>query len=636
MSGNQELVTSFRHGPYGAQITPEPFADGDCQTPSTPRPRLRLKRRYDPQHLAAPTQHFLASVAAADVPIPSIEEPVIADFESDAMSWAGFERMEDDQDDDGALRIPFAHDRVSTPKTPAVGEPPSLSPSRYPKWAIDWASSCESSPEPESRPSTARSSRTSRSSFSQLSSCFSEDDLQYSPEMPCSETFMCFTPVDDRPAMLFPETSMMDMVPRKAPWTKAMSAHLWATYNMYLSDPRVTPFQIGKSGVPPEGVFKRVAREAARSWKGSKPMAKHVIAPDAKSGSSTPTAAESSGPFIEWPHTGAATRAHLRTLCKQKARGPDGGKMRFSYFSRSPTPMSDNTTARWARKATPNSAIPTFETHEMFTSLAMSTSEAMNPNGPLAQLANSAPQSPTTMTPANLDHIPRPDVNSEPSPEERRRLGSPINANSYGPSSSSSLSDVFGLPPSAGQRQTQTVGQRPRLQSPVRLSRASTQKRKTGQAHEARKRPSLSVETWLDPELGDNRHLGHKKSFSLCFGEENIFASRFHPQLFINTTQPKSDELEAPTAIPIAAPPRLGSPFSVSGATSFSVPNRFTHPDDIDTSMFSRRYSTVHATSSSRADEPASINLASRLAYIDQRLKEFNHPQGRGRPESPI
>lgn len=621
MSGNQESAATPRHGRFGAH-TPEPL---DCETPSTPRPRFKLKRRYDPQHLAAPTQQFLASVAAADTPMPSIEEPVIADFETGGIhSWTDPRHLEDDQVVDGLL-IKFARGPISTPpKTPALGEPPSLTPSRYPNWSVDWMSSCESSPEPESRPSTARSSRTSRSSFSQLSSCFSDEEIQFSPDITTSEKFICFDLDNSRADRLHPQ-SAMSRIARKAPWTKAMSAHLWATYNMYLSDPRVTPFQIGKSGLPPEGVCKRVAREASRSWKGSKAVAKPTSASDTKSGSSTPTA-ESSGTFIQWPHTGAATRAHLRALCKQKARGPDGGKMRFSYFSRSPTPFT-NTTARWVRRSTPGAAVSPFSTQEMSTSLAVTTSEAMHPDGPLAQLSNSALDSPDSSSPANVDHTPR-----EPSPEERRRLGSPINAKSYGPSSSSSLLDIFGLAEGAGERQTRTVAGRRRLQSPVRLSRSSTQKRKTRQAHEARKRPSLSTDFWLHPASADRseRLFTHKNCFSMSHAEDDVFTSRAAPRLFPDIVQATSQQ----GAVPIAAPARLGSPFSASGS-SFSVPNRFSQPNDFMASMFDRRFSTVHPSHGSQ-NESASSNLASRLAYIDQRLKELNSPSARTRSGSPL
>lgn len=626
MSGNQESAATLRHGRFGAH-TPEPL---DCDSPSTPRPRLRLKRRHDPQHLAAPTKQFLASVAAADIPMPSIEEPVIADLESAAIHpWTDAQHLDGDQVVDG-LFIKFAPGQFSTPpKTPASGDPPSLTPSRYPNWSVDWMSSCESSPEPESRPSTARSTRTSRSSFSQLSSCFSDEEIQFSPDITTSEKFICFDLDGSRADRLHPQ-SAMSRISRKAPWTRPMSAHLWATYNMYLSDPRVTPFQIGKSGLPPEGVCKRVAREASRSWKGSKAVAKPTGACDTKSGSSTPTA-DSSGAYIQWPHTGAATRAHLRALCKQKARGPDGGKMRFSYFSRSPTPFT-NTTARWARRSTPGASISPFETQEMSTSLAVTTSKTMHPGGPLAQLSNSAPDSPDLASPTKMDHILGSEIDREPSPEERRRLGSPINAKSYGPSSSSSLLDIFGLAEGAGERQTRTVAGRRRLQSPVRLSRSSTQKRKTRQAHEARKRPSLSTDFWLHPaSAGHKEHvLTHKKSFSMGHGDDDVFASRHQSHLF-DAAQGDSQQ---DAAVPIAAPPRLGSPFS-GISSSFSVPNRFSQPDDFITSMYGRRFSTVHPPYGSH-NEPASFSLASRLAYIDQRLKEFNSPSVCPQTESPL
>ncbi|ROW11362.1 hypothetical protein VMCG_01256 [Cytospora schulzeri] len=627
MSGNMESADLFRHGRFGAPRTPEPLADSDNQMPSTPRPRFKLKRRHDPLHLAAPTQQFLASVAAADIPMPSVEEPAIATFESDAMHpWSAFHHLDEAQDIEGSLRIQYGGDRsLSLPKTPASDDPPSLTPSRYPNWSIDCMSSCESSPEPASRPSTERS-RTSSASFSQISACFSDeqdDDIQFSPDIRgCSNGFFPITPEDERTSRLQPPGGM-SRLPRRALWTKAMGQHLWATYNMYLSDPRVTPFQISKSGLPPEGVCQRVARQAIRSWKGSKAAAKPTKAPEVKSGSSTPTA-ESCGVFMQWPHTSAATRAYLRALCKQKARGPDGGKMRFSYFSRSPTPFN-NSTARWARRSTPGSAIRTFETRDMSKSLAMSTSDTMNPGGPLAQLTGSAPDSPKPVAPVNLDHLARPEVDLEPSLSERRCLGSPINAKSYGPSSSASLLDIFGLPDDAGQRRTRTVGPRPRLQSPVRLSRSSTQKRKPRQAHETRKRPSLSVDTWLDPKFlaGDEADV---KTSDLNKAADQARIARRQTLPSIDTGLAVSQH----NVVQLASPPRLGSPLS------FSVPNRFSHPSDFEVPLFGRRFSTVQQPRDSHTNEPGSISLASRLAYIDQRLKEFNGPRDQWRPESPI
>lgn len=627
MSGNTESADLLRHGRFGAQRTPEPSTDSDNQMPSTPRPRFRLKRRHDPLHLAAPTQHFLASVAAPDIPVPSVEEPAIATFESDAMhSWSDFHHLDEDRDIESSLHVQYGGDQLfSPPKTPAPGEdPPSLTPSRYPNWSISCMSSCESSPEPASRPSTARS-RTSTASFSQLSACFSDeqdDDVLFSPQVRDSDELFRVASEDERTTRL-QSPGGLGRLPRKAPWTKAMSQHLWSTYNMYLSDPRVTPFQISKSGLPPEGVCQRVARQAIRSWKGSKAAAKAPNAPETKSGSCTPTA-ESGGVFMQWPHTSAATRAHLRALCKQKVRGPDGGKMRFSYFSRSPTPFT-NATARWARRSTPDSTHPSFETHDMSVSLAISTSETMNPAGPLAQLAEAAPRFPRPTTPTNLHHLARPEVNLEPSPAERRCLGSPINAKSYGPSSSASLSDLFGLPADAGRRRTHTVGPQRTLQSPVQLSRLSTQKRKTGQAQEARKRPSLSLDTWLDPKiLGGGEADVKPLNMNNAAGKVRTSRSLTLPCIDIFSAAGQGH------AVPIDEPLRLGSPLS------FSVPNRFSQPNDLDASLFERRSSTVRQPRASHnANEPASINLASRLAYIDQRLKKFNSPCDLWRPDSP-
>ncbi|PSS03683.1 hypothetical protein BD289DRAFT_478502 [Coniella lustricola] len=625
MSALQDPMTLFRQGRFATPKTPEPVGERECQTPCTPRPRLRLRRRQDAQHLAAPTQQFLASVAAADIPIPSIEEPAIADFETEAFPlWSDFEQHVDEQTD-SRLAAPFGGPRLSTPpKTPLHIDLPSLTPSRYPSWTVDWMSSCESSPEPTSRPSTSRSTRTSSSSFSQLS-CFSDEDLQFSPSISATEDFLCFDLEEPDTPSTPGEFSRHS---RKAPWTKAMSAHLWATYNMYLSDPRVTPFQIGKSGIPPEGVCKRVAREAARSWKGSKAVARPASAIDVKSGNSTPTV-EASGAFIEWPHTAAATRAQLRVLCKQKARGVDGGKMRFSYLSRSPTPFSDDLVGRWARRQTAGSHTSTFDTRNLATSLAVTTSDAMNPQGPLAQLTDATPVEPVAAR-QNLEQLLRSSADAGPSFEDRRCLGSILNAKSYGPSASALLGDAYGVSSDTPQRQVRTVsGARPQLQSPVHISRSSTQqKRKTGQTHETCKRPSLSSDLWLDPSsISRNAHvLAHKKSFSLSSGEDSLFASRLQPQLFIDTASVANRQPAVPMAVPMALPQRLGSPLSISGS-SFSVPNRTSQPSFLDSSIFGRPFSTIHHSTASQPTEPARINLAARLAYIDRRLKDFNSPE---------
>lgn len=613
---------------YDVPKTPEPFTEESARLPSPPRPRLRLKRRNVSQHLSAPTQQFLASVAAADIPIPSIEEPEIAPFDADmAQAFPGMEQFTEIED---AASLHVRGRTFSPPKTPAPGSAPSLSPSRYPNWSIDSAlSSWESSPEPESsRPSTSRSNRTSTSSFSRLSSCFS-DDIHLSPEFESTDKFNCISGV------LAPSaTSAAKTARRKAPWTKAMDTHLWSTYTLYLEDPNVTPMRTSRSGVPPEGVIERVAREAKRSWKGSKTMTKASIPMGRKSGSTTPTL-DASGAFMEWPHSGGATRAHLREMCKLKAAGPMGGK--FRYMSRSPTPFAQTTIRQFNRRVTPSYPSTTFQTQDMAMSLTMSTSDTMNLQAPLAQLTSSALETPARTALTDINHLPLPDTDEPPSIEERRRFGSPFSAKSYGPSSSASLMSVLGSPNSRVERQNHTIGPRRTLRSPVRLSRSGTQKRRTRQSQEPRKRPSLSADFFLDPAFAaslNSMHRAQETEYSSTSStrQDDLFIPRTATEPSLITSRSLPQVTAQQLAPPLLPPPRLGSPFS-GHVASHSVPNRFTQPGNFVT-MLGRPFATVQQPSEPTAD-PARVNLASRLAYIDRRLKEFNG-RGQRRSESPL
>ncbi|TPX16686.1 uncharacterized protein E0L32_003627 [Thyridium curvatum] len=615
--------------------TPEPFASApDASLSSPPRPRFKLKRRNVP-HLSAPTQHFLASVAAADVPIPSIEEPEIASLDSDMIdTYPGMSNFPDDED---MALLAIRGRTFSPPKTPAPGIVPSLSPSRYPNWTIDssFTSSAESSPEP-SRPSTSRSTQTSASLFSGLSQ-FSDDSHCVSPETDNSDKFVCVSSDDGFDALPGPSKRSS----RKAPWTKAMSAHLWSTYILYLQDPKVTPFRIGKSCVPPHGVCLRVAREARRSWKGARAFGNVAapVAPGTKSGSSTPTA-ESSGTYMEWPHTCAATRAHLRDLCKLKASTP--GVRSFHHMSRSPTPFTQAATRHWNRRTTPAGLASAFGTQDMALSLTASTSEAMQPQGPLAQLTGSGPQFPPSSPPPMVFTFPGPGHESEASAAERRRLGSPFTARSYGPSSSAPLAAVLGL--TTNTRQPHTVGPRRTLQSPVRLSRSGTQKRRSKQGHEARKRPSLASDIFVDPSIAittapTEASLGPAFSSTSTARNDELFIPRSPMgSLTTSSTAPQlSTKSLAPPEVP---PPRLGSPFRGHGhSSSFSFPNRFSQPITLDIEALGRPFSTVRqpVAAAETSSPPPRTDLASRLAYIDQRLKEFRSRDiTRRRSESPL
>ncbi|KAI1476139.1 hypothetical protein F4774DRAFT_258756 [Daldinia eschscholtzii] len=561
--------------------TPEPSApaDDELKLPSPPRPRLKLKRRHVSHHLNAPTQQFLASVAAADVPVPSIEVE-----EPDNMEI--YEH----------LHAPT----FSPPKTPAIEfAPPSET--KFPDWSVgsEWSySDVESSPEYESsRPSTAFSTQTSASLFSQFSHA-SEDGNYMSPELKALE----FPKLEPDTNVNVPHKEKERS--RKAPWTKAMDSHLWSTYMLYLQDPRVTPIRLGRSRIPPNGVCLRVAREAKRSWKGSKG---HLTV-DMKSGSNTPTA-ETTKPYIEWPHSCAATRAHLRELCRIKA-APSPGR----YMSRSPTPFHKTAHRRWNRKSVPAQSSAAFSSRDMAFSLAVSTSDTMKPDAPLAQLTSS-------------DSEPFPELASDAEPVVRQalpspelpRLPSPVMAKSYGPSSSSSFpADI--TPP----QQSNSLGSRKILKSPVRLtrSRSGTQKRRSVKDVEdlPRKRPSLAAAFWKEASGRDDvftKETGGEPSTSGLHGDAS-------GSFVVSAATPQD---------PFMQPRRLGSPFS-GGGSSYSFPNRLSAPINFNLTALRRPFATVQQPIRDRspARSPSRPSLASRLAYLDQRLRELRN---RRRSQSP-
>lgn len=605
------------------------------QLPSPPRPRLKLKRRnVSQQHqLQAPTQQFLASVAAADLPIPSIEEPADPAGTSDIMtSFPTFSFTDSAANDqDNHLAVPRGR-AVSPPKTPAPGFAPSLSPPRYPNWTMDSSfSSVESTPDPDyesSRPSTSRSNQTSSSLFSRLSQ-MSDDDNCASPDLEKDDKFVL---LDEVIASNARASFRQKGKPRKAPWTKAMSTHLWSTYVLYLEDPKVTPFRMEKSFVPPSGVCLRVAREAKRSWKGSKALERATKPADGKkSGSSTPTA-ENPGTYMEWPHTCAATRAHLRDLCKLRAAS--GGR-NMHLMSRSPTPFSHVAARHWNRRSTPGHNSSAFATQEISLSLAVSTSDSMQPNGPLAQLTSS-----TTETVADLPSLMLARFEGEPSLAESRRLGSPFSARSYGPSSSKALAGALDFS-SMPCRQTHTVDHRRTLQSPVRLSRSGTQKRRNTQSSVPRKRPSLVSDIWVDPNFTTAHQADQtpvaEASVTVSDQLNDLFGPQLlaHPNLATSSSLPGVPGQPETSAVP---PPRLGSPFT-GASSSFSFPRRAHRPQagSVDLGMLGRPFATIqfqHATEVSAEPRPA--NLTDRLSYIDQRLKELRNRGTRRRSGSPL
>lgn len=420
----------------------------------------------------------------------------------------------------------------------------------------------------------------------------------------------------------------------------------WATINlkqhmMYLQDPKVTPFRAGKSGIPPAGVCSRVAREAKRSWKGSKqqPMSR------AQSGSRTPTE-ETFGAFVQWPHTCAATRSQLRELCKLNAASTSRTRL---FLANSPTPFGRTTTATrfLNRRTTPARSPSVFSSSDMVMSLAVSTSASMQLQGPLAQLTNShnedAPALPTI-----APHGP-PAVAAVPStpPPIRPRLGSPFSAKSYGPSSSSSLGATLGSSLEVP-RQNLTLGPRRSLRSPVRLSESkpTTHKRPFGQPMmEPRKskRPSLASDLWTEPSEPT-------RSSALPFGLDSPAAHLSLSRRSDDLTGPRANLQELFEASGLRAPQttlmhpgggdlpmersRLGSPFD-AGQASHSFPRRVFSASGKGLGALRRPFATVQQ-SAERPSTPPRSSLATRLAYIDERLRDFRQrDRSRRRSQSP-
>ncbi|KAL1883881.1 hypothetical protein VTK73DRAFT_7669 [Phialemonium thermophilum] len=653
MSQHSTSVSLPRGFRYTAIKTPEPSDGSDnISAPSPPRPRLKLKRRNVTSNSCGPTQQFLASVAAADIPVPSIEEPELRPQNlnmGDAVELATVAPVLDD----GRSGLLAPHGRAfSPPKTPAPGSAPSLSPPRYPNWTIGSAiSSAESTPDYESsRPSTSRSTQTSDSLFSRLSHVSDEDHFD-SPEVESRDKLGL---QDDDGDSSLEHAAPINRRRRRAPWTKAMSSHLWSTYLLYLQDPKVTPFRMGATCIPPHGVCLRVAREAKRSWKGSRAKKRADPGNDKTSGSATPTAQETAA-YIEWPHTCSATRAHLRKLCKLNATL---GPRNVRFASRSPTPFTAAAVRQWNRRSTPAVAQSCFATQDITRSLVISTSDTMQPDGPLARLTTSSlesahesfPQSPRDATqsledatpPANQSGLLLGRFDEEPSFAERRRLGSPFSARSYGPSSSGSLASTLGLNSPMPRRQTHTVGPRRALQSPVRLSRSNTLKRRNAQLSSSRKRPGLESDIWMDPALSsDSQHQDTSvadSTFVRSTRSDDLFAPRASSNQSVLASSTSMPDVGVHLDTSLAPPPRLGSPFSGTGS-SFSFPRRMhrNQPGSVDLGVLGRPFATMQQIpDNTAAAQQRRTSLFDRLAYIDQRLKEFRSRDVGRRSESPL
>lgn len=561
---------------------------------------------------------------------------------------------------------------ISPPKTPVPTLPMEGPYSQHPDWSMVPAAE-----DYISRPTSAMSNSSDSSDDSFYSgsrvSHQSEDGSCTSPESDLSDPFQFPSFSKGKGKALYSNEHEPDFAPSTkqarsktrvdAPWTKEQSAHVWATYHLYLQDPTVTPFRMGHSSVPPHGVVHRVARVAKRSWKG--PKAASAIArrsarlttpePYTHEGRSITPTRDVPAVYAQWPHSSSATRFHLRELCRANDEAPARHSRHFQ--SRSQTPFT-----REHRPPKPAEArrSTSFTTGDMSLSLTTGTAESMQPDGPLARLTAAA-QPPSTSFGANPPSEP---FNKPTSfgksrghaltlEDETRNNGSSSRVvHTYGPSSSQSL-DIFGHRSSATRSDHAT---RPTLRSPVHFNEPrslnNTQKRRAQHSLEeefspngAVLRPSILNEQLFGAPFPDNQRRVRSRGFSLGGdpsrhypGESLMYqapeqfpmppvapSSHAAPQFVEpNYAAGPSHFNSAPQFGPSATfdPPRLGSPFSESGLNQ-TFPRRLF--SDATSTIRRPAFATVHQTRRSieSFDFGGGPSLQSRLTNLDEKLKEI-------------
>ncbi|CZR50260.1 uncharacterized protein PAC_00132 [Phialocephala subalpina] len=661
-NGAHTLPRGFRFHHEEGPKTPEPLSVDEPRQPSPPRPRLKVRRR-NASTLQAPTQQFLASVAAEDIPIPTIEIPRMP-LEDSVM----VDREETSADSGLLAPQPYTHRFTSPPKTPLLMQSFEEAASRRPDWSM-------MTPEPPqdyfTRPVSSMSNASDTSDDSLYSgsraSRPSDDGSCTSPESEAGDPFQ-FPIIKGKGKAISYESVEQDMPlngqlrskhRKDAAWTHAQSAHLWSTYNVYLQDPTVTPFRIGASTVPPEGVCHRVAREARRSWKGPKTalptrpsrVSSNSSRESEKSGSVTPKG-DLPKVYCQWPHSSSATRTKLRAMCKAN----NSAVSRHQHLqTRSPTPFTNQNRLRTPEPT--RMGVNTFSTKDIALSLTTSTAESMQPDGPLAKLATDSLETPTPATFPPLEEyqplsIPKSrSMGSGITEFGGRRLGSPFVARTYGPSSSKNL-HPYDNRPSPPRSQSDVLG--PSLRSPVRFDKPrslnSTQKRRAQHDLEEELSPSGAI---VRPSILNEQLFGtpftqrrvRSRGFSL--GDEallhrspGIFQSstspdlRAPPKMEIITPEPNSSA--APRLLPPAnISPRLGSPFSESGNNTF--PRRL--PSDGTSTIRRSAFATMHQTHQTRRsiesfDFGEGPSLQSRLEQLDMKLKQIREREATSKRQS--
>lgn len=455
---------------------------------------------------------------------------------------------------------------------------------------------------------------------------------------------------------------------KKVLWTEKMDSHLWATYMIYLQDPTVTPFKTLPGTAPPIGVCYRVAREAKQTWRmknhsldtifetgktgdqsvehmsgkssGQKGTEGQTNSPDtitaSRSGSNTPTAPTTTQ--SQWPQSAKATRRRLIDLCKKKPSiAPH-----YQRLMRSPSPVESHVSSSRSRRprfSTPfnrrnNAAL--FSTREIALSLTTSTSDTMQPNGALAQLARGNPSSTDEQHSDEWFNTP---VNSTSESNMSTaqeglgidgldegpglpRLGSPFGYHTWGPS----RSRAHFRPSSPRTQSDDFATQGPTLRSPLQLEQPlplpPALKRRAQHLLEEELSPGGTDigRNTLEDMFGAPAEPSHRRVRSRGFSLGDVMGGGRLSSMFTPPTlfdQMTSSEF-AQTATfgsdiipPLDAPlvNRLGSPFSFAEPNSNSV-------------GFSR-----HGHSSSNTFPRSSSYGLNFASSIDERLSEPNEEE---------
>ena len=582
--------------------------------PLPPSPQAyRIKRRIRPSISSITNEPSISQ----DVPIPTIEAPIPLDPIRPMFQQRTTEPI------DGYLAPVPPKPFLTIPRTPSAQRIP---------FGEAWLSSKQQDlGESISRPMSTCSilSDSSDDSNGSLSSSHqSQGGSCTSPESDAADPFGSFSVKkgkkvgrpfiagDSSPPVL--ATAKQNRVV----WTPEMDKHIWSTYLVYLQDPTVTPFKMLPGIAPPLGVCHRVAREARRTWRGAKLIARkpsEVATPQnlgdettsvksgdspetikARSGSNTPTGLTFQR-LPAWPKSGSSTRRRLRELCKRKPSIAPHYKRLMQ--TRSPSPFSSSSPRSQSSRLTSpiGSQYTPFSTRDIQLSLTTSTAATMQLDGPLARLASkslvcsSPPQPENSGSSEWFNEPPVPWASPSAIPSdlglgsglsddaaEAPQLGSPFGFHTWGPS----RSRPHNRPSTSGlqARDAATIG--PSLRSPFRMQDSfpypSVLKRRAQHQLEDELSPGGSDmrKNLLEDLFGAPTESRHRRVRSRGFslGDVNANGGRLESMFTppISSDQIPSSELSmlsTDTTGPDSAQPtfaaqtirRLGSPFSGVG-----------------------------------------------------------------------